>query len=140
MGMYTELILGCSLSKDTPKVCIDTLDFLINETSAKASESVKAFIKEYELDYLLYGSSYYFGMSRSSRAFWYDKIANDYRISVRSSIKNYQNQIEKFLSYIKLYVTCGSGEEGIYAYVLYEEDSFPTAYSMHGIYELTKLQ
>ena len=30
MGMYTELIFGCTLSKHTPKVCIDALDTVIN--------------------------------------------------------------------------------------------------------------
>ena len=30
MGMYTEFIFGCNLSKDTPKECIDALDFVIN--------------------------------------------------------------------------------------------------------------
>lgn len=30
MGMYTEFIFGCSLSKDTPKICIDALDYVIN--------------------------------------------------------------------------------------------------------------
>ena len=30
MGMYTEFIFGCELSKNTPKVCIDALDYVIN--------------------------------------------------------------------------------------------------------------
>ena len=30
MGMYTEFIFGCKLSKDTPKECLDSLDYVIN--------------------------------------------------------------------------------------------------------------
>lgn len=29
--MYTELILGCSLSKETPRILIEALDWVINQ-------------------------------------------------------------------------------------------------------------
>ena len=28
--MYTEFIFGCELSKNTPRVCVEALDFVIN--------------------------------------------------------------------------------------------------------------
>ena len=35
MGMYTEFIFGCELSKKAPKVCVDALDYVINGEEKK---------------------------------------------------------------------------------------------------------
>ena len=140
MGMYTELILGCEFSKNTPDVLIKALDHVINYPEEEVDMNVQKFIREYDLNYLLFGSSYYFGVNRSSAMFWKDTIDNSYHISTRSNIKNYTNQIEKFLEYIKPYVERGSGyEHRIYAYVQYESDEFPTVYAWDGRYEFDEI-
>jgi len=138
MGMYTEMILGCSLMKNTPSVCIDALEYVINgDRKEGIPKDVESFIKEYDLIYLMHGGSYYFGVCRSNQNFWYDTIANDWRISVRSNVKNYGGPIQKFLKYIGPYVDRGSGyEHNIYAYVQYEEDEFPTMYAYDGVYKI----
>lgn len=59
---------------------------------------------------------------------WYDNISKDYRISTRSNLKNYDDEIELFLDWIKPYIRSGSGLENVYAYVLYEQDKIPTVY------------
>lgn len=134
MGMYTELILGCKLSKSAPKLLINALDAVINHWNEKdygdASDEVKDFIIKYDLPYLFHGSSYCFGVSRSNSAFWFDNITGCWYISTRSNLKNYEDQIENFLAYLKPYVEQGSGEADIYAYVLYEECSKPQIYSL----------
>ena len=146
MGMYTEFIFGCALKKDTPKVCVDALDLLINgdhpiEYDDKKyhrdmpiirttpEEEIKQFIEEYSLNRLIYSCSYYFGAPTNSE-FFQDKIDKTYRISIRSNLKNYEREIEKFLKYIKPYIDYGSGIDNIYAYVLYEESSDPTIYKL----------
>ena len=139
--MYTELIFGCKLSKSTPKVCLDALNHVINgKEDDTVSEEVQSFITKYSLDYLCWCSSYYFGVCESISKMWYDSISNSWRISIRSSIKNYNNEIERFLDYIKNYVERGSGDREIYAYVTYEKAEFPTIYALTGVYNMPEIK
>jgi hypothetical protein len=152
MGMYTEFIFGCELSKNTPKVCVDALDYVINGEEKKPKyenpegyeeemfnenyierttsvEEIEKFIEEYDFYRLFCSCSYYFGAANPVRKFGYDHISNSYKISTRADLKNYSGQIEKFIEYIAPYVEHGSGyEHRIFAYVHYEEDHFPTMY------------
>ena len=161
MGMYTEFIFGCTLSEHTPKICVDALDTVINGDKhpkyeepkdwreqeynkhfierTTPEEEIREFIERYNLGKLFYCTSYYFG-APPVRRFYYDYIDNGYHISTRSNLKNYDNEIEKFLEYIKPYVEQGSGyPHQIYAYVQYEEAEFPTIYAMDGVYDINKL-
>ena len=143
MGMYTELILGCALSKDLPDVCEQALDKVINNVEPDEEDAllVNDFIQEYSLEYLLRGGSYYFGVNWGTPMFRLDPIARDYRLSSRSNIKNYDGEIEKFLKYLKPYVKQGSGyPHDIWAYVQYEESPFPTMYGVDGIIDIKDIQ
>lgn len=51
---------------------------------------------------------------------WHDEISKCYHISTRSNIKNYENEIELFLDWIKPYIEYGSGVRNLYAIVTYE--------------------
>ena len=73
-------------------------------------------------------SSSYFGVNKPVKKMWFDDILKAWRISTRSNIKNYENEIEKFLEWIKPYIEKGSGERNMYAIVIYEEASEPTIY------------
>ena len=134
MGMYTEFIFGCSLSKNTPKVCIDALNYIINNDEVALTPEVQEFINKYDLERLFLSTSYYFGAASPVNKFHWDDIGNAYQISTRSNLKNYENQIQTFLEYIKPYVESGSGEYDIYAYVHFETLCFPTIYTMQGVY------
>ena len=136
--MYTEMILGCSFKETLPKVCIDALLYVIkNLEPTENKEEVEKFIKEYDLECLMFCSSYYFGVCRANQAFWLDPIRKRWTISVRSNIKNYRGQIHKFLKYIMPHVDRGSGYGlNVYAYVQYEEAEFPTIYTLRGVYEI----
>ncbi len=159
MGMYTEFIFGCSLLMDTPKICIDAIDYVINGAEkqpkyenpteweeinynnfyierTEPEEEIEKFIEEYDLYRLFNSSSYYFG-APVSRKFYYDCIDKTYKISMRANLKNYRHQIQNFIEYIKPYVEGGSGyEHNIFAYVQYEEDEFPTIYGTDGTYKV----
>jgi hypothetical protein len=152
MGMYTEFIFGCELSKKTPKVCVDALDYVINGEEKQPKyenpdgweqkrfnedyierttpiEEIEKFIEEYDFYRLFCSCSYYFGAANPVRRFEYDHISDSYKISTRADLKNYTGQIENFIEYIAPYVISGSGyEHSIFAYVQYEEDHFPTMY------------
>lgn len=141
MGMYTELIFGAKLAKYTPKVCIDALNHVINGNDEDVvSDEVKEFINKYSLEVLCYCSSYYFGVNKSVKEMWYDKITDSWSISIRSNLKNYHDEIETFLDYIKDYIESGSGEKELYAYVHYEGSDFPTMYTLDGVYNMPKVK
>lgn len=160
MGMYTEFIFGCSLSKDTPKECIDALDYVINgpdkepkienpKTYAEikfnagyidrttSDEDIQAFIDKFDLRGLMRSCSYYFDAPPVS-SMYFDDIDHAYHISSRANLKNYNHEIESFIEYIRPYINGGSGLKEVFAYVMYEEDEFPTIYTLEGDYDVSE--
>lgn len=135
MGMYTELIFGASLV-DLPKDLTEALNKVINDNDLIISESAENIIEEYNLWQVLRGSSYYFGAHRNTPTFVYDDIGKCYVLSTRANCKNYSNQIRKFIEYIRSYIKYGSGDNDIFAYVMYEENEFPIMYSKDKIYNI----
>ena len=125
MGMYTELIFGADLKKDTPKNVIEALKYMIGEKKEKPDDFP---LPDGRCEWLFQGSSYYFGVSRPISKIMLDDIGENWILSTRSNIKNYEGEIEAFLEWIKPYIDRGSGERDMYAIVTYEEDSFPTIY------------
>lgn len=160
MGMYTEFIFGCELSKATPRVCVEALDYVINGEEKKPKyedpknweeeefnknyiertledNAIKSFIDQYDFWRLFKCSSYYFGAANPIGKFYYDHISDSYHISTRADLKNYEDQIETFIDYIKPFVKNGSGDgHQIFAYAQYEEDEFPTIYGIDGVYHV----
>ena len=120
MGMYTELIFGATLKENTPTYVTDALNSVINDkTNVNLSDEVKQFSDEYSLSKLIWCSSYYFGAHSNKPSCVFDQIAGRWSISFRANCKNYQNEIEKFIEFIKPYVEYGSGPTNIFAIVQY---------------------
>jgi hypothetical protein len=127
MGMYTELIFGAELRADTPKNVIETLRYMLGEIDKPndiAFETKSSFL-------LFRGASYYFGVSRSCSMLEKDEITGCWIISTRANLKNYDNDIESFLEWIKPYVNSGSGWNDMYAIVIYEESLEPIIYYLN---------
>jgi len=122
MGMYTELILGCSLKRDTPAEVIQTIRNLVNGTPQSA-DSFKTTGRN-----PLRGGSYYFGVISTEPEFWFDDIRQAWILSSRGNIKNYEREIESFLTWLQPYIDRGSGSNEMYAIVMYEEATEPTIY------------
>lgn len=136
MGMYTELIFGATLKEKTPTYVTDALNCIINDSvTTNLSDEAKHFIDEYSLSKLIWCSSYYFGAHDNKPSCVFDKIAGRWCISFRANCKNYQNEIEKFIEFIKPYVEYGSGPTNIFAIVQYEEDNYPTLYGTKDKYD-----
>lgn len=134
--MYTELIFGATLKKKTPTYVTDALNCIINDSvTTNLSDEAKQFIDEYSLSKLIWCTSYYFGAHVNKPSCYFDKIANTWCISFRGNCKNYQNEIERFIEFIKPYVEYGSGPTNIFAIVQYEEDDYPTLYGTEDKYE-----
>lgn len=128
MGMYTELIFGAELKKDTPKEVIDVLKYMIKDTDIIVPTPKHKFFSCARWRILFTCTSYYFGVSDSFNKLWFDKISDTWKISTRSNIKNYDGDIQEFLDWIKPYINRGSGDREFYTIVCYEEQEEPTIY------------
>lgn len=126
--MYTELIFGASLKEDTPNNVINALKYMIGDI---ADKPLNFPLPNGRCEWLFRGGSYYFGVNNSVSKMWYDDISKGWHISTRSNIKNYENEIETFLEWIKPYIESGSGQREFYAIVTYEEQSAPTIYYLY---------
>lgn len=125
MGMYTELIFGAKLKKDTPHNIVKTLRYMIGDL--EKPDNLAFDVGRNPLG----GGSYYFPVSGPVGEIWLDDIDGQWHISSRSNIKNYDNEIDKFLEWIKPYIDGGSGRRKIYAITIYEEDEMPNIYFLH---------
>jgi hypothetical protein len=132
MGMYTELIFGCGLKKETPKEVISILRYMHDNNEFKSERNLiiprHTLFGDTRWRIMFQCSSYYFGVNQGYSRIWYDGISNNWRISTRSNLKNYNDEIELFLDWIKPWISQGSGSRGLYAIVMYEESSSPTLY------------
>lgn len=128
MGMYTELIFGANLKKDTPTEVIEALKYMIGETKKKP---INFPLPDGRCEWLFRGASYYFGVNRPVSKMMYDDIGGNWIVSTRSNIKNYEGEIEAFLEWIKPYIDGGSGARDMYAIVTYEESDEPEIYYLH---------
>lgn len=66
MGMYTELIFGCSLRKDTPREVIEILKFMVDKSEFKEFSKPlpdHKFFQTSRWSRLFQWSSYYFGVN-----------------------------------------------------------------------------
>ena len=128
MGMYTELIFGAELKKDTPNKVIEALKYMLGEIEEKPLNFP---LPEGRCEWLFRGSSYYFAINEPVFKMWLDNIDECWHISTRSNIKNYEGEIETFLEWILPYIDSGSGDRDLYAIVIYEQQSEPKCYYLH---------
>ena len=128
MGMYTELIFGAELKKDTPNEVIEALKYMLRETETKPTNFP---LPDGRCEWLFCGGSYYFAVNKAVNKMWFDDISRSWHLSTRSNIKNYDQEIQTFLEWIKPYIDGGSGGRGMYAIVIYEEQDEPTVYYLH---------
>lgn len=130
MGMYTELILGAELKKDTPKEVVDILKGMAKGKRIwkKSVLPKHEFFQAERWQWLFTMGSFYFGVHNGYAEIWFEDICDSWHISSRSNIKNYDSEIEKFLDWIKPYIDQGTGYRDFYALVTYEESEEPTIY------------
>jgi len=125
MGMYTELIFGAELKKDTPDGVINALKYMIGEIEEKPLDFP---LPDGRCEWLFRGGSYYFAVSDPVSKMWLDGIDKRWHISTRSNIKNYDGEIDTFIEWIRPYIKHGSGSRNMFAIKIYEEQSEPTIY------------
>jgi hypothetical protein len=117
MGEYTELIFGARLRKNTPIRVITNLRWLIDDDNTFGPEDM-LFIPGRNL---LNISSDAFGVNKPVSKIWYDTFYEQHVVCVRSNLKDYDDDIKKFLEWIVPFIDKGSGRRGLYAIVTLEE-------------------
>jgi hypothetical protein len=122
MGMYTELIFGAELKKETPQGVIDTLRYMLGDIDKPKKLEFNPELSPFCV------ASYYFAVCNPVQKMWIDRIDSQWHISTRSNIKNYNGEIEAFLDWIKPWILGGSGNRDMYAIVIYEDEEEPTIY------------
>lgn len=124
MGCFTEINVNFDLVKDTPKDVIDIMHYLIlsNENETKPSVLPKhEFFECDRWDSVACCSSYYFDRLSNSKM-EYNEISKTYRVSIRTDLKNYDSEIEKFLDWLLPYIN----SNGFIGYKRHEDMDNPT--------------
>ena len=129
MGMYTEIIFGAGFKKNLPEQVVSTLAELAKGNDLIENIPDHPFFRAERTWLMTSGGSYYFPGTAQPK-FWFDDIAHQWFLQFRSNIKNYNQEIEKFLDWIKPYIEQGSGSRNFYAIVTYEEGE-PTVYYLN---------
>lgn len=120
MGMYTELNIGVNLRSDTPQNIIGILQYMLGDVDEVAVTDHPLFSTP-RWDMMLQCDSYYFD-GRTDSSMELDDISHRYELNVRCNLKNYDNEIELFLDFIRPYLET----VGFIGYTRYEEDDDPT--------------
>lgn len=119
MGMYTEFVLGVNLKRDTPDEIIDILRYMtegeFEDPEPEASDHL--LFKTERWRYMLQCDSAYFGGLSISKLQRPEHATDDWHLSIRSNLKNYDNEIELFLNWISPYVVTN----GFIGYMRHEE-------------------
>jgi len=135
MGMYTELVLGVEVrfneNHHEDKLALNALKHM----SIRSDEKYLRLKPDHELfktsrwEWMFWGGSYYFN-GQPHTIFRWDDIAGSYFLTTRFNIKNYKNEIEKFLDFISPYVVVDG--DSFSGYMRYEENEHPSMIYFEG--------
>lgn len=122
MGMYTELNIGVRICP-TPTV-VQKLNYMLGEDTEDVHIDHPLFTDQTRWKYMLVSGSYYFGGKPDSKLFIDNLYPDDpmYFLNVRCNLKNYDEEIEKFMDWLCPYIET----EGFLGYKRYEECDTPT--------------
>ena len=124
MGMYTEVHYNVELKKDTPKEVIEILKYMVGDSLTMPdlwTGTDPLFLTD-RWAIMLRCDSYYFSADTHS-TLRYDDIGDCYYLCVRSNLKNYDQEIEKFVVWLDPHVEAFSGD--FLGFRRYEESEDP---------------
>ena len=124
MGMYTELNMAVKLKADTPENVINVLKYMLRDIKPKPVETPDhPLFQASGWAIMLLCDSYYFSGQTDSYLYKDDLgVCVCYSLNVRCNLKNYENQIDLFLDWLRPYID----DDGFIGYKRYEEDEDPT--------------
>jgi len=124
MGMYTELMMSARVKNDNPEV-INVLKFMAGQLETQPPLPDHPLFNTPRWKWLFSSASYYF-VPRSTVLFEYDDIGEYWVLISRADIKNYDDEIELFIDWIRPHLE--ASEETMIGYSRYEETKEPTIY------------
>lgn len=118
MGMYTELIIKCEIKKNLPSEVLEILNYLFGNT-----EDLPMHLPDHEF----FACSRWSCIGRCYSYYHHPRVVNSFvegYLFSRSDLKNYEDEIEKFIDWIKPYVDEFKGK--CIGWSWYEEADEPT--------------
>lgn len=122
MGMYTEFVISTQIKNK--KEVVEILRYMTGQIDKCPDLPNHVLFKTPRWICLFRMSSYYF-VPRNLNLFEYDDISDSWCLISRSDLKNYDNEIELFIDWIKPYL---EDKNQMFAYSRYEETREPTIY------------
>lgn len=123
MGMYTEFHFNVKLKANTPKEIISILNYALNNKKVFITLPEHEFFDTSRWRSMLRSDSSYFNSDTNS-TLRQDKIDKVYFLCIRCNLKNYDNEIELFIAWIKPYLN--ESEGNFLGFSRYEETQIPT--------------
>lgn len=123
MGMYTEIVLGVALKRDTPKEVIDILNYMIDHEIGDVISNLPShpLFKTYGWYRMLISDYCIFGGCSNSILKEPRHSFDNWHLSIRSNLKNYDSEIELFLNWLNPYMET----VGFIGYMRHEEFDDP---------------
>lgn len=124
MGMYTELVLSCNIYNE-PEV-IKVLQYMCDGSQPNPTTipNHPLFEDGGRWQWMFRCSSHYH-VPRNHASIEYNDIGRVWTLIVRCDFKNYNDEVSKFVDWIKPYVYTHGNEKQLIGYSLYEEDDEP---------------
>jgi len=134
MGMYTELHMNVILKHETPWPVIQALSYMCGNCEQNDDGY---YIQEnhvlFDLDktgkrwkQMLKNDCAYFPFKNGTK-FRFDTYYGTWFLEIKCSLKNYQNEIQKFIDWIMPHVLVEGKEDGyMLGYYRYENNALPT--------------
>jgi hypothetical protein len=124
MGMYTELHFNAELKKDTPQWIIDVLRYMLEKTEVSPKlPDHPLFLEGVNWLWMLQSDSYCFDADTCS-TLRFDRSSVSYFLCIRCNLKNYNEEISKFVSWIIPYLDKEPGD--FIGFFRFEETEQPT--------------
>lgn len=118
MGMYTELNISAVFEKDCE--ILPVLRYMVGQEVEDVIVPKHNLFNSGRWEFMLRCDSFYFDHTANSELV--DRFDVDYVLNVRCDLKNYSDEIEDFLDWIRPYTRT----RGFIGYKRYEEDANPT--------------
>ena len=123
MGMYTELHFNAELLPETPAHIIETLEYMLDNSKPTHTNLDHDLFSTSRWSYMLTCDSDYFNADTHS-TLRFDDISDSYFLCIRCNLKNYDQEIAKFLNWIMPFVDAEVGD--FLGFYRYEESNEPT--------------
>lgn len=120
MGHYTELCIGVKLAENVPDEVVAILKHMIEDAPEPEPLPDASIFKTDRWHFMLQCGSYYHPVSSAHTRMRKDGIDGQWELSIRCNLKNYDDEIQKFINWLNPYIENPADGEFM-GYMRYEE-------------------